>query len=128
MGQLAAHQHLVEDCPVPGLVQADPRVDHGQHFRLLGLRIILGLFNTSGSDFIGCLPVAHGPCSTFLDPLTLCDVVVSLRGRGTLPWLACDELLDKGTIGCAGGDLLLNSYCLLLGLVVFVKLALQIQL
>ena len=128
MGQLGAHQHLVENSPVPGLLQADPRADHGQHFRLLWVLLIGGLVNPAGSDFIGCLPGAHGPSSTLLDPLALSYVVVNLRGRGPLPRLSCDELLDEGAIGCAGGNLLLNSDGLLLCWVIFVQLALQIQL
>jgi len=128
LGQLAAHQHLVEDCSIPSLLQADSRADHGQHFRLLRVLLIGGLVNPTGSDFIGCFSGAHGPSSTLLDFLTLSDVVVSLRGRGPLPRLACDELLDERAIGCAGGDLLLNSDGLLLGWVIFLQLALQIQL
>ena len=128
MGQLAAHQDLIQDCPVPGLLQADPRADHGQHFRLLWVLLIGGLVNPAGSDFIGCLPGAHGPSSALLESLTLSYVVVDLRGRGPLPRLACDELLDEGAIGCAGGNLLLNSDGLLFGRVIFVQLALQIQL
>ena len=99
------------------------------------LLLIGALVYSSGSDFIGCLPGAYRPACSLVASLSsnssLTDVVVvNLRGRGPpLPRLACDELLDKGTIGCAGGDLLLNRDCLLLGcLVVFVQLALQIQL